>query len=238
MKKIVSIIIILSILLFSYVIHVSASDSATPIESSDIESQVMSEAEKAFDELSLKYQQEYGYEFNDEYFIAIWDYYCHFYDESTIDYVYVQWHTNGGSDAVVGDRFLNYCIKASQISRPTIGLYIYEVKSKKIYTFEQAESQAEFYLRDFLDNHKNELSPHYQVYKSGDMNFDDAITVLDATLIQRAVAKTDDYSQYDLFTDVYYTGVSKIYFISDINYDGKRDILDATAIQRQLAKLE
>ena len=70
------------------------------------------------------------------------------------------------------------------------------------------------------------------------MNFDDAITVLDATLIQRAVAKTDDYSQYDLFTDVYYTGVSKIYFISDINYDGKRDILDATAIQRQLAKLE
>lgn len=66
----------------------------------------------------------------------------------------------------------------------------------------------------------------------GDADNNGKLSVLDATYIQRVVAKLDDFCEgenlgyYNLPTD----------FRSDINFDNEVDILDATCIQLILAK--
>ena len=75
----------------------------------------------------------------------------------------------------------------------------------------------------------------------GDADLDGELSVLDATYIQRAIARLsefedrDDLSQYDT------RGVNydrPLNYISDIDGDGERTILDATAIQMKLARIE
>ena len=67
----------------------------------------------------------------------------------------------------------------------------------------------------------------------GDLDGDDSITVIDATVLQRCEAKMRDYPANDERDYPY----GKIRYYSDFNRDGKRDILDATAIQRYLVNL-
>ncbi len=233
MKKLISIIIILSIMLACCMINVTALEVNPSSQPSDIETQVMSEVEKAFDKLTLEYQQKTGAVFDDFYFMDIWDYYCHFVDENTIDYVYVNWSTSGGSDAVKGARHFDYCIKSPRIYSPTIGFYIYDVETETVYTFEEAEIYARDYLKDFLDNHREVIDRYYDVYICGDVDFDDELTVLDATKIQRVLAGLDSFPYYESISN--YEG--KSIYISDTDSDGSRSVMDATAIQLKIAKL-
>ena len=243
MKRAISFMVVLSIALTSCVIYSTALDVETSAQTSDVEAQVMEEVQKAFDELGL----EYGYSLSGgilEKYVDIWDYYCHFVDGNTIDYVYVHWSTNGGSDACAGDRYLDYCVSSPRILRPTIGLYIYDVENKKIYTFKEAEIYATDYLKDFLDNHRNEVGHYYTVYKCGDMDLDDEVSIIDATIIQCALAQTGEFPWYDAHREQYnkeYDGthyIAKVYYVSDFDFDGERSVLDATAIQMHLAGID
>lgn len=73
----------------------------------------------------------------------------------------------------------------------------------------------------------------------GDLDRDDEISVIDATMIQRCEAqisdwpKNDAFSLYDFIT--VYSPV-RTYYYSDFNCDGDRDILDVTFIQRYLLR--
>ena len=230
MKKVISFLIIISVLLTMCLINTTALQTTLATDPSLIEAQVMSEVKKAFGNLALEY----------DYPTLMWDYYCHFTDENTIDYVYVNWSSSGGSSAITGDRYLDYCIKCSSVLSPTIGLYIYDVESKKIYTFEEAEVYAVDHLKDFLDNHSDEMIVSYKVYKCGDMDLDNDITILDATMIQRAIAQLEAFPSYNTLYNMYYTHPKEqeVLYVSDVDYDGETSILDATAIQIKLAKID
>jgi len=74
----------------------------------------------------------------------------------------------------------------------------------------------------------------------GDIDGDDEITILDATLQRRCEADIMDYPESDWITDSEY--ISEIYnpihYYSDFNRDGDRDIIDATCIQRYLVGMD
>ena len=62
----------------------------------------------------------------------------------------------------------------------------------------------------------------------GDMNWDDKISILDATIIQRCIADNSYSEEFDAVLG----GVS----VADFNRDDSNDIMDATAIQRYLVQ--
>ena len=68
----------------------------------------------------------------------------------------------------------------------------------------------------------------------GDIDGDDSITVLDATIMQRCDAKLAVYPEGDEVNQSWIT-YDFIRYYSDFNRDGERGILDATCIQRYLA---
>lgn len=65
----------------------------------------------------------------------------------------------------------------------------------------------------------------------GDLDGDDSLTVIDATIFQRCEAKMRDYPENDKL----FHPIGKVGYFSDFNRDGERNILDATCIQRYLA---
>ena len=62
----------------------------------------------------------------------------------------------------------------------------------------------------------------------GDMNWDDKISILDATIIQRCIADNIRGEEFE--------GVDGGFCIADFNRDYSSDIMDATAIQRYLVQ--
>lgn len=74
----------------------------------------------------------------------------------------------------------------------------------------------------FLDWKNTTASPDYEI---GDVDGDSSISVLDATAIQRHLAKIDALSDEQIFR-------------ADVYIDDTITVLDATAIQRKIAKLD
>ena len=90
----------------------------------------------------------------------------------------------------------------------------------------------------------------------GDINDDNIVNIKDVTYIQRMLAQYEDkvYIRYyyptslrktefvetadEILTDNMGNGKWKASYISDFNRDGETTILDATAIQRKIAKLD
>ena len=70
----------------------------------------------------------------------------------------------------------------------------------------------------------------------GDLDQDDAITVLDATILMRCAAQIAHYPDTDLIMPDEYIDSSfkPLTYYSDFNRDGKRNVTDATCIQRYL----
>lgn len=70
----------------------------------------------------------------------------------------------------------------------------------------------------------------------GDIDGDDEITVVDATMIQRCEARIADYPESDLITCEEYIDENfrPLTYYTDFNRDGGRDVTDATCIQRYL----
>ena len=67
----------------------------------------------------------------------------------------------------------------------------------------------------------------------GDIDGDDSITIVDATLIQRCNVMLAEYPEDDEML----IPLGNIRCYSDFDRDGERDIVDATAIQRYLLGL-
>ncbi len=111
---------------------------------------------------------------------------------------------------------------------------IYDVKADKFYDI--INENFDYSKYDDLEEVFESFNFGYLI---GDSDKDGVITVLDATLIQRYVAKLTDFN--DQIIDYYDDSFAEAGFpkyISDFNCDGKRDILDATAIQKRIARVE
>ncbi|MBQ7385957.1 MAG: hypothetical protein IJW04_05565 [Ruminococcus sp.] len=73
-------------------------------------------------------------------------------------------------------------------------------------------------------------------YRMGDNNKDYNLTIQDATLMQKCLAKLSDFREDDEITKYFHKPEKRVY-ISDYNRDGVRNIKDATAIQKRIAKI-
>ena len=112
----------------------------------------------------------------------------------------------------------------------TFGMGLYDVKKDAFYDL--------YAMKDY--DHYDGLAEAIDRYGKGkllgDLDGDDSITILDATMIQRCEINAADYPESDwineseLVDDVF----KPIHYYSDFNRDGERNILDATCIQRYL----
>ncbi len=127
--------------------------------------------------------------------------------------------------AVIGDR-----VWLGDSIWPTVNYCIYDVEQSKFFDICQINWADYDGLEDVI------LSLELGV-PIGDADVDGQLSVLDATYIQRVLAKliifpTDDLSSYFRVTP------DELNYLSDIDRDGERSIIDATLIQMKLAKLD
>lgn len=112
--------------------------------------------------------------------------------------------------------------------------YVYVPAENKIYTLNEAfDAQLEN-----IDNTFTEylLSNEYGAKLIGDCDKDKKLTILDATEIQRYLARLTWFDDSILnYHNVLYS--EQLRYLSDVDRDGERTILDATLIQLKLAKL-
>lgn len=111
---------------------------------------------------------------------------------------------------------------------------VYDVKEDKFYSI--FGSGFDFEKYEGLDEALTAYEPGIPL---GDVDSDGVLSVMDATLIQRALVGLYEFKWNDdmsSFSIVWYGGDGPKY-MSDYDRDGERTILDATAIQRKLAKI-
>ena len=162
-----------------------------------------------------------------------WSDFFYFYDEpyehrdqnGDVDWVLIQAETFIAQDVIyegiIGNRF---------VFRPTpsypfdSGYGIYDVK-QDIFVPITRDAESNY------DGLTKALDKVVTGRLLGDLDGDDSLTVIDATIMQRCEAKMRDYPEND---ERNYP-LGKIRYYSDFNRDGSRDITDATCIQRYLA---
>ncbi len=158
------------------------------------------------------------------------EFYYH-YDESG----QVDWALVSAMSMMVQEWFINQviCDRVLMSNNEHIpfrfGYAVYDVKNDCF--VELSEGMLDYYdgLREYWTDKKvGRLI--------GDADRDGELSVLDATYIQRALAKLCDFGKEDIITGYDYSGM--IVYISDFDRDGDRSVLDATAIQRKLAELD
>lgn len=71
----------------------------------------------------------------------------------------------------------------------------------------------------------------------GDLDGDNKLSVIDATLIQRSLVKLSDYPADDEIVPLGGLWMYSVKYYSDFDRDGERDITDATKLQRYLANV-
>lgn len=170
-----------------------------------------------------------------QYNVVLSDYFyeekCQVFDENgEASYILIKANSGESSEAEVGFRFGNHIIKSNAIySDFTYGFGIYDIKEDKFYDV--------YDLRDTPDKYpklENTLAFYSQARPAGDSDGDDIITILDATKIQRCIAKLDTPLNGDRYVSHDLGGLC---YTSDIDNDGQLSIIDATTIQRKLAGL-
>ena len=140
-----------------------------------------------------------------------------------IDWVLIQARSNYQEerpiDAVLADVYIHLNSTPIPFS---LGYCIYDVKKDKFFGlvyYDEYEGAEEY------------INKHIGI-PLGDADMDGDLTVLDATLIQRAIAKLCEFDSRDyMMAGDRYNG-----YISDIDRDGERTVIDATLIQEKLAK--
>ena len=83
----------------------------------------------------------------------------------------------------------------------------------------------------------------YTSKQIGDIDGDKKLSVIDATVIQQALAGVVEFPVSDACevsedTDWRARGLTKLNYFSDFDKDGERTVMDATAIQMHLAGLD
>lgn len=144
-------------------------------------------------------------------------------------------------DFLLGDRTFDalreagFTVKEEIVSFEDAGFKYHQIKADGLAPGTKATIPCDWYLfDDYFDKENHEPLYHGEVtlevadepagYLLGDADGDGAVSIVDATLIQRYLAKMETYA----FVEA----------AADVNRSGAADIADVTAIQRYLAKAE
>ena len=222
MKKIISTVLVFILVLSVSVVSAFSESIVTP---------------DADDELLFvdKFEEQYKDYFSGFFPIENYKEKMYHYDSNdNIDWALVRFMFMEGARneyAVFGDMvYLGSC------GAPLVtGYAIYDAKQQKFFDLIEFDDFSQF---DGLDDY---LCSVKRIRPIGDINKDFKLTVLDATGIQRALAKLDVYPDFDdLQANSFWNARNdnELKYVTDANRDGVRSILDATAIQRKLAKLD
>lgn len=154
-----------------------------------------------------------------------YEYCCHKDATGNIDWAFAEAYTfpvpgmELSHYVVINDKVIyihtDYCIFYS-------GMVIYDVKKDKFFDLLSVDLSEYEGLEEYIDKNIGR--------QVGDADGDKELTVLDATFIQRAMAKLCEFNSNDY--------LEKYGYISDVDRDGERTVMDATKIQRHIAGLE
>ncbi|MBQ3264561.1 MAG: hypothetical protein IJH07_02165 [Ruminococcus sp.] len=115
----------------------------------------------------------------------------------------------------------------------TYGMGVYDAQEHTFYDLSKMSDYSAYEgLREAIDTYgKGRLL--------GDLDLDDAVTIVDVTLLQRCEAHITEYPDSDLISpdEPIDSSFEPLTYYSDFNRDGERDITDATCIQRYLVGL-
>lgn len=106
---------------------------------------------------------------------------------------------------------------------------VYDIAQQKFIDICDLDDLSEY------DGLKDVICSVKLLYPIGDADMDRELTILDATQIQRHLARL---IQLDDDLEHYSSIKGELRYVSDLNRDGKRNIFDVTAIQLKLAKLD
>ena len=215
MKKLFCVILVL-VLCLSSVFIAGAADTS---EKGKYEQIIVDRLKISFDEIG----EDYGYYLYKE----IYEYYSDSSssaDEAEPDYVLVFASWPWVSPAIAREIIGEYAVIASNFYEPYIlGYHIYVPAEDKIYTLEEA------YNENIAGIDKAFTESGIPAGIIGDADKDGKISIKDATLLQKHLAKIT--SKYDYYGE----------FISEMIVDFNRDeifnINDATAIQKHIANM-
>ncbi len=166
-----------------------------------------------------------------------YQYYSATGDESTPDYILAFSGENVCSPAYSAGAFGDkYLLQEYNIYYPyTLGYHIITTEDMKVYTLREAwDAQLDGIEAVFEDFGLGE--------KRGDSDRDGEITIKDATLIQKCIAKLEKFTEYEYVSGFAERGQGKDGMfhdrISDMNRDGEVNVKDATAIQKHVAGIK
>lgn len=158
-------------------------------------------------------------------------------EDATPDYVLAFSGENVCSPAYSAGGFGDkYLLQEYNIYYPyTLGYHIITTEDMKVYTLREAwDAQIEGIEDVFEDFGLGE--------KRGDSDGDGEITIKDATLVQKCIAKLEKFTEYEYVSGFAEKGQGEDGMfhdrISDMNRDGEVDIKDATAIQKYIAGIK
>ena len=176
-------------------------------------------------EIHMKYIDTYKPKFKE----YVYDEKCWQYDESgNLSYALINAHSITGSTAEAGFRFGDIIVESPAIySNFTYGYGIYDFGMDKFYDVYDLKDCADKYYRL-----ESSLAFYSRAKEAGDINNDGALTVLDATMIQRHLAKLDVIRTVEF---VSHDG-KYVSNIADTDKNGMVTVLDATVIQKKIAK--
>ena len=163
--------------------------------------------------------------------------YYHHDDNGEIDWALVycccNWWSPMEVTAIIGNRVV---ASGDWLHPFQTGYGVYDVENDE---FCDASSAAANQLNGFMKAMDEFSFPDKSVETFGligDLDNDDEISVIDATIIQRCQAMMRDYPENDEFRVTADLGRTARYY-SDFDRNGERDITDATMIQRYLADM-
>lgn len=163
----------------------------------------------------------------------------HYNDDMEVDWALVYAKTNCVEPLIVYAEFGNRVFAQYNADVPfTFGYGVYDVSENKFYDLCYVWKSSKYYnlQEEFLNLKEGKLI--------GDMNNDNELTIVDATLQQKCLAGIDSFSENDEIRNRYSGAIAynvmardKIKYLSDYNRDDMRTVDDSTAIQRDIAEL-
>ncbi len=149
-------------------------------------------------------------------------------EEATPDFVVVETGENITNEAPCVKRIGKYAVANEQTYAPfDVGYYVYFPYEDKLYTLEEAYEAYPDFSDIMISMIDYPTTGHFRLI--GNVDYDNRITVRDATRIQKRIAgyMLDESSIPQLELEA-----------SDFNSDGKVNVKDVTAIQKFVAGLE
>lgn len=229
MKKIVSVLLSICIILSMCVVSIISSGAKSTIDNRLDEFKKMSLGDNYED-----YSPPVFYE-------ELYEYYSESNNTDTPDWIFGKGYTEMEASYSKGV-FGEYLIYGDYYYPYLLGFFVYDPNENVFYDIQQAwemkfENLSYAFEEYIRNNHKYDVELRC-IYRIGDSDADCELTILDATYIQRALAQLEEFSALDTYIGAFQHYGKKLNYISDYDFDGTITVMDATAIQMNLAKVE